>query len=354
MSEEAIVSATIRLTSYEENIQDVPIDVLVRTLSGLQQLVYLLATVQENRKVGHRFRVAQEIQQGYMVSCQIPKAGSYAIPITLKSSDNQLSLFNNYQQILQNIELLLNSVNEKKIDSFREIFPDLSMRNRAFVEIRNLIPKTGNTWRLGFSRPNSNEVILSTDRAIAFIDEELTQDVPEDTITTVTGELIRIDFDKRTVVLRYPPTRKELECMYFEELEEKMIKNRRELIQATGQFTLDSEGHPTKLTNVSRIEAVDLSAIIIKEFDWNERRFILDKSLNLVPYLDEETQQLMIVEEPELDIYVFAQTREQLVQEISEQLAFMWDTYAMALEESLTADAVKLSSNLKQKLREVK
>ncbi len=354
MSKETPASATIRLTSYEEQSHDVPIDVLVRTLSGLQQLIYLLATVQEKRKIVRRFRVSQQIELDYKVLCQVPQPGSYAIPITLQLSDGQISLFKNHEQILQELERLFHSVSSRESQYFWDIFPDSSLRNRALLEIRKLMPKSGNAWQIGFSRPNSHEVILSADRAISFVDELLSQDTAEDTITTVTGELIRIDFDKRTLVLRYPPTRQELECVYLEELEETMIENRRELIQATGRFTLDNEGNPTKLIDVTRIEAVDLSPITLKVIYWEDREFILEKPLNLVPHLDEETQQLLIVEEPDLEIHAFAQTREQLVQEIAEQIAFMWDTYAKAEEHRLTEDAIRLSKNLKQRVREAK
>jgi hypothetical protein len=170
---------------------------------------------------------------------------------------------------------------------------------------------------------------------------------------TVTGELIRIDFDKRTVVLRYPPTCTEIECVYVDELEERMIENRRGLMQATGQFTLDDEGNPTKLTNVTQLEPVDLSPISLKTVYWQEREFRFTRSLILQPELDEESSQLYVVEEPDLTLHAYAQTREQLLQEIGDQIAFIWDAYVKESEDKLAPDALRLRQRLLENVREV-
>ena len=47
--------ATIRLTNDADGIHEVPADILARTLSGMQQLVYLIATAQERKTIGIRF-----------------------------------------------------------------------------------------------------------------------------------------------------------------------------------------------------------------------------------------------------------------------------------------------------------
>ncbi|MDJ0707386.1 MAG: hypothetical protein QNJ46_29280 [Leptolyngbyaceae cyanobacterium MO_188.B28] len=268
-----LASATIRLTNDADGVHEVPADILVRALSGMQQLVYLIATAQEQKTIGVRFRLSQEIQQRYSLSCQIPQPGSYALPIALGTGDVDASLFTNYSDLLGKIEKLFSAIQNEAPDALFDSFPDGKIRNRALREVRKLLPKPGEGWKLGFQQGDRTEILLASDSAITVIDRELAQDTPEDTVMTVTGELIRIDFDKRTVVLRYLPTRKEIECVYVEELEETMIENRRALIQATGQFTLDDEGHPSKLTDVTQLEPIDLSPIILKFVHWYGRDF---------------------------------------------------------------------------------
>lgn len=182
-------------------------------------------------------------------------------------------------------------------------------------------------------------------------DEWLTQDTPEDAVMTVTGELIRIDFDKRIVVLQYPPTHQEIECIYLEDLEDSIIENRRQKIQVTGQFTLDADGNPIKLTDITRIEPVDLSPISIREILWHNKKLRFKTPFLLTPKMD-DTEQLYILEEPEIGLHVFSYTREDLIHEINEQLAMLWEEYAVTTDE-LATDARTLQAKLLATLEEV-
>lgn len=354
----AEAKATIGVAGQEMEICEIPVDILVRLLAGLQQIIYLLATIQEKRSVGRRFRVPTEMQQSYSLRAYVPESGSYIIPLVLKSGididiDSQPLSSNNYTAIMENLEGFFSSLNNFNFSQIQDIFPDSKLRNRALREIRKFLPKANELWELSFFRGDSNKRLILTNKIIERIDNWLTQDTPEDTVMTVTGELIRIDFDKQLVVLRYPSTRQEIECIYFEELEDLMIENRRQMIQVTGEFTLDAEGHPIKLTDVTRIEPVDLSPINIREVSEKDKKLRLKTSLLLTPKLDEETQQLFVVEEPHIGLYVFAYTRDELIHEINEQMIMMWDEYVKVDVQQLAPDALQLQERLLRRLEEV-
>lgn len=350
---ERLATATIRLTNDEVDTHEVPADVLVRALAGMQQLVYVIATAQEQRTIKDRFRLPQEIQQRYSLTCKLPQPGSYAMPIALGAGQGDYSLFTDYSELLSKAETFLRAIHEGNVDGLVDLIPDSKLRNRGLRAVRRLLPKPGEGWRFGFQPLDHKEVLLSSDTAITMIDQELAQVRSEDTVMTVTGELIRIDFDKRTVVLRYPPTHTEIECVYVDELEETMVENRRGLIQATGEFTLDQEGNPIKLSNVTQLQPVDLSPLHLKTVKWNNRIFRFSQPILLQPELDEESQQLYVVEEPCLTLYAYAQTREQLIQEISEQIAFMWDEYVQADDATLAPDALELKQHLSRVCKEI-
>jgi hypothetical protein len=74
--------------------------------------------------------------------------------------------------------------------------------------------------------------------------------------------------------------------------------------------------------------------------------------LELTPDLD-ETQQLYCLDYPVLGINVYAYTRDQLDLELREQIAFLWDSYAMADDAELTESALRLKRNLLAILKEV-
>jgi hypothetical protein len=72
----------------------------------------------------------------------------------------------------------------------------------------------------------------------------------------------------------------------------------------------------------------------------------------LEPTMDDESGQLYRVEDPGLGIDVFAQTREQLADELAEQIIFQWDTYAREDPKRLTPAARRLRAALLARLRE--
>ena len=340
------VTATVRLIGQEMENYEVPVSILVNTLSGLQKIVYYLATVQEELTVGQRFRLPQEIQQRYTLRCKVPQPGSYAMPIVLKQLDR---LASDQSVIMESLESFLASLNGTDINPIQNIFPDDNLRFRALREAREFLPKAGDDWQLRFAQNDRDEIVLTSD-AVAHIDSWLEL---ENTVMTVTGKLIRIDFDEHILILRYPSTDRKIRCTYHSELEDKAIKNRLKLVQVTGLCYLDSEGNPTKLTDVTRLEAVDLSPLIFEEIYLGEQRLRFRESMNLIPFLDEETQQLFVVEEPVICLYAFAYTREQLIQEIYEQIVFMWNEYVKSTDANLALDALRLRRELLNRLEEV-
>jgi hypothetical protein len=176
---------------------------------------------------------------------------------------------------------------------------------------------------------------------------------PERQVRTVTGRLSEIQFDERKITLVYPVTNRELVCIYNEAVEELLLERPRELIQITGEIILDDNDQPKKIVNVESIAEVDLSPFYLQSIEYAGRAFEFIKPLELTPELD-ETQQLYCLENPELGIDVYAYTRDQLDVELKEQLAFLWDTYALAADGELTGAAIAVKQNLLVTLREVR
>lgn len=89
----------------------------------------------------------------------------------------------------------------------------------------------------------------------------------------------------------------------------------------------------------------NLSTVNFRSIEYGGRTFEFDKPLELTPELD-ETKQLYCLEKPELGIDVYAYTRDQLDLGLREQIAFLWDTYAMAADEELTGAAIAVKQSL--------
>ena len=116
---------------------------------------------------------------------------------------------------------------------------------------------------------------------------------------------------------------------------------------------LDNKGNPIRMTDVSRIEPVDLSPIELNRFEWNGRTLLADHSVEFHPKLDEETNQLYIIEDETLNLHVFASTRQALLEELSEQIVFIWDAYANEVPEKLTKSAQQLRLLYKKHFQEI-
>ena len=107
-----------------------------------------------------------------------------------------------------------------------------------------------------------------------------------------------------------------------------------------------------RLTAITQAEPIDLSPMRFERIEWAGRHVVLDPPLNLEPSLDEETGQLYVLTDETLDIHVYAQTREQLADELAEQLLFYWDAYARESPQRLTPSASRLRESLLARLRE--
>ncbi len=72
----------------------------------------------------------------------------------------------------------------------------------------------------------------------------------------------------------------------------------------------------------------------------------------LEPSMDEDSGQLYLLVDDELGIHVFARTREEVADELAEQVLFQWDTYALKSPENLSQGAKRLRQGLLARMRE--
>ena len=95
---------------------------------------------------------------------------------------------------------------------------------------------------------------------------------------------------------------------------------------------------PTTLTN-------HLSPFVTHEFTCAGRVLKFVSPLSLAPVFD-ETSHYLCLQDHRLGIDVFAATRERVRVELQEQLAVLWEEYALAAEETLSPAALAIKRNL--------
>lgn len=332
--------ALLRIAGGEADSHSIQSESLVAMLTGLQQLAFLLARLETGEPLGERFKPSRTMRKQFGLRCGVPLAGSYALPLAM---GNQDELPIGPLPILERLQTIWSALAMQDRSTLTRLLPD-SFKTRALREFQRFLPKDQSSARLYLYTRSAPAGQALTWRSARFIDTLLIPDSTEDALMTVTGELQRIDFAARQVTILYPPTRREIVCIYLPEIEENLLEARKEPIQVTGRFVLDKDGNPSQLMDVSRIEPLDLSPLVITDLEANG--LALRAPLEWTPTLDEDSQQYLCIEDPSLGLNVFALNREHLLAEVQEQLIMLWHEYACAPDDELDTEARVLKSRL--------
>lgn len=343
-------SGYIRLTGAEIEDNSVSADVLIRVLMGLKETIYVLGAAGERWGIGSRFRPTAELRQRYQLRCGVQVPGSYLIPIAIGATHSQLPITFDNLTVEQRLNRFAHAIANNSPELLSALLPDSRARNLALRKFETALPKSGERWGLGLSLRSSDEIVLDNHNARA-LEQLIAVEEEPDTVMTVTGELIRIDFAVYKIYIGFPPTKREIECTYIPDIEDELIDNRRDFTQVTGNYILDEEGNPVRLTDVTRIESVDLSPMTFEIVSSNGINLVLDPPLTISPHLDEDTKQLYVAVDDSIGLHAFAYTRALLADEINEQLVFLWHAYAQEDPEKLTESAQKLRQALRDRLR---
>jgi len=343
-------SALLELRGGEADHHQVRADDLVSVLAAMQRIAYLFAKADSGQAVGERVKPGRAERTAYALNCGVPQPGSYAVPMNAGDVlQPGLPLADETGNLLSRIQRVIGAVGQKNAAALYCLLP-AELGKRALREIAKMLPhqREGISVSL-WSRGQAAPAVIDW-HASRFIKAQLEGDAANDAVMTVTGELLRIDFSARQVAILYPPTRREIVCTYVEEIEDSIVESRKDPIQVTGRFVLDEEGMPIRLTDVTRVEPVDLSPIIIAGLE--SPALSMKRPLELLPALDEESQQYLCVSDAAIHLDVFAQTRDALFDEVKEQLAMLWWEYAGTDDDSLDDEARRVKRALHELMEE--
>ena len=331
--------------------QQLPVESMIDLLSNLKELVYLIVSQAQGVAYNERFKPSKEIKKLFSVNCEVPQAGSYAMPVSFEYTGDELPL--NPINPGEKIQQVMKWIEDEEEPKIVHLLPNPKMRIRALSCIRAALPKADSELYLEIAANDNDPAINSRDiqRKITPIIDK-TQDVVEEHMTVVTGRLTSIDFEEKKIVINYPATRKNLECFYNEEIEDMLFENRRQLVQITGTVVFDDAEQPKKITDVVNIQEIDLSPIEIGTIDWGNKKLRLKDNIILNPQLD-DAEQLYTINCPELGLDSFAYTRQELTEDVASDIVYLWEEYAQADDDSLSEDAKVLKYKLLDAVEEV-
>ena len=115
---------------------------------------------------------------------------------------------------------------------------------------------------------------------------------------------------------------------------------------------LDKDEDSVRLSSGNLITSLDLSPFELQEVDLENSRLRFRQPLVLVPLLD-ESGQMLVIENADWELCVFAPTREQLWEELREQIAMLWREYAQEEDDVLSPPALDFKQHLLRHIEEI-
>jgi hypothetical protein len=329
----------------------VPAAILVQILQSAQQAFVLIGVHVEGRSIRTRARVSAQTSERFQLLCQLPKPGCYAMPVTIGGSDD-LAQPESAERALQIFQTLMGHVSSKKTDGLSSALPDERIRRRVLELVKGMAPRAGSKWTLSLHDAADTRFAMFDQDTIPFIQQTLVPEEQREASRVVTGELKNINFFERKLTIIYPPTSKELECIYDEAVEDLLYERRRDLIQVTGRVVLGEQGEPKQIIDVTDINDVDLTPFELAKVEFGQLRLVSHPALLLEPTLD-DSKQLLCVADQMLGISTFAQTRATLLSELAEQIAMLWREFAHAQDSELDGPAQQMKKALLARFSEV-
>ena len=329
----------------------VPAWLLIQSVSILQELVQLFALKEENRTIRERLRLPEDFKKKYMLSCEPPKPGSFALSGRIAPPGDEWFVDEQAVRVMQSLQEFGRATVGQNQARLVELVPDSRLRHRILSSFAALSPAPGSGHRFELFNGTGPRILLE-ESLPARIAGLLKPQLPRAEAQTVTGRLEAISFSDRKVTINYAPRGRWLECIYEEDVEPMLLENRRDLIQVTGRVIADDDGHPKRIVEAEEIVELDLSPFVLGEVEGLGVRIKPKRPISLKPYLS-DSEQLICLEHPNWELHVFAPTRSQLFEELKEQVLMLWAEYVAESDDVLAEPARELKKRLVADLEEV-
>lgn len=341
---------TIQFTGRADDAHKVPASVLNQVLTGLQRSIHLLAMQHQEIEIRRKERISSELEDKYVLFCEPPEPGSFRIRASLGDPLSDLFAASDIQAVSERLQDFCIAAQQRDEHTIRSIMPDRSRRKRLLEALGKTVPKSSTGIHVNLAW--NGKPFLESQNLEPALKGLMPITATAEEIQTVTGRLIRIDFEERKVTIQYRPSEREMECFYEESVEEMLLGRPRELIQVTGVIRLDENGQPKKIVDVQLIRELDLSRFYRESFRTPTSVLLFEPPLVLEPELVED-EQLISLKHETLGIDVVAPTIEELSECLDAEVLMLWRNYALADDAILSPKSLELKRNLLSRIKEV-
>ena len=327
----------------------IPFSLLGQIVHGVQQTVYYLALAGIQYDYRHRIRVPRGIQKACKLYRIVEERGSYAMKAEVAPPTSWGDIAdlggmakNNYLELLQILG------ENQQWDRLQNLLPDSAYRRKVLRSVAEYCPGRGANWELKIGATIGSFYSLPPGLHSS-IRRYLVQPMTE--YRALTGELVQLHLDENKLGIYYQPSQRVVHCTYNPELEDFVVANLRQLVQVFGQVQMDERGKPSKIVDVVEIDAIDLSPLEFSTVSAEGRSLVLSHEMEFLVDFDQESQEFLL-EFSELNIFLGAETRDQLWEEFCSDFLWLWDEYGKSSDQNLTGDALMLKKRIKEMVQE--
>lgn len=341
---DALAENRLTLRFYDPkqpDVQSTSATALTQSVEALQRLVHLVAMRREGRTPGKRIRPSTDIQARYQLICEVPKHGSFLLPVRIEGAD--LLAPNDARAVVDDVEAVLAATGAGDEASFTKAVPDETWRRFYLDALEQISPPAITGVELEIKR--SAKVIANTVTARSLIARLARGPTRRSTRGSIVGEFKRIDFQNHEITIRHVKSERELKCFYQSHVEESLLEHPRELLLVFGTVTRDEHGQPHSIADVDHIEPVNLDPEKVEGVAIGNLSIAPREPISADVTFDEEDA-VYVASIPTLRVLVYAEKRESLRDALNDEIVLLWKRYATAQDNKLTRAAQALKQRV--------
>ena len=325
----------------------VPWDILSRSMNEIQKMIFLLARAQKGERLGQRVRPSDSERERFGLVCRFIEEGGFVMPATIGSaaqptmfddddSDDRVSTGRIFWQITE-------AIARSDRQDFERLLPDTSYQGQVLTAFRNALPPIGSPHTLSLESDSAELQFSSPMLAQCISEFSLPPTTIDDDRQFITGELVRMSFDRRRLRISLPGGLS-VEATYADEFEPTLLAHPRDLVQLHGSPKYGNNQQIKSISEVDEVTVIDESRIEIHHFISEGKRLAVEDPLIFDVTFDLAAQAYLLT--GEFGITCIAETRLELEEVLEETLEMYWQEFALEATDKLTTKANDLKEEM--------
>ena len=314
---------------------------LANSIWYLQQVINLLAKCQLGMSADADLE--KDNWKRYSLVCDATlEAGSLSIPLYVGQMHD--SADSDVMEVVNMFHKVAKRLSQADIKHFKNLLPDGNFVQPLVDAYHKMLPPEASGLELSIQDGNHQTIFTGSGLKQYLREEEV-----EVESYFISGFLSGIDLKKSEVLVDLK-TGHQLAACYSEvdNAESVLFDNLGQPIFLYGDVGFNKDDKPVFIRNVAKILAVDESPIQLNEVKINNSIYRADPPLNFDVKFNSKA--LLYELEGDFDIYIFDESRDELEVSLEDELQFLWNDIAEEQAELLADDALRLQSELRNRL----